>query len=251
MTTQQATPRTTNGTVGRVLALTVAGAITVAVAAVSIGTWQGARPHAAPEASNTSATSTVGSTEASGTPAAGQGPVRTTYFVVSSEAEAEILRGQLASLRGPRPASGQPDATTVVLVAGDDAATLLEGLPRPPDTRVVDMRAAGSERLGAATAVPVTDQEMYQAWQQRTRTAPPTVYIAASEEQAQTMRTALAESDAIRTASGQSLLPYRVLWFDAPEAEVRFWLTQEAIHRGSGSGAASAVIDLRDRSVAP
>jgi hypothetical protein len=94
--------------------------------------------------------------------------------------------------------------------------------------------------------VPVTDRELPQPGQQRSGTPLATVYLVATEAQAQALRLDLAKSDAIRAAQGQPMLPHGVLWFDAAEAEVQFWATQQML----GSGAATAVIDLRPSAVA-
>ena len=112
MTTQQVTQRTRGG-ITRLAAVTVAGALALAVAAVSIATWHGARPGPAAEERRAA--------EVEGASAAALGdtasvPAQMTYFVVSSEADATILRELLAWSGGSLPTQGKPPSSSVVLV---------------------------------------------------------------------------------------------------------------------------------------
>jgi hypothetical protein len=126
------------------------------------------------------------------------------------------------------------------------AASVFLGVALATGLGLVPALRSGATRTAerAATVAPPATESLPPASQPAAAGA--TVYLVESESQAQTLRTALAESDAIRAAQGQPMLPHGVLWFDAAEAEVQFWATQQML----GSGAATAVIDLRPSAVA-
>src|SRR5262249_14597826 len=64
MTSHNDAPPPTTSTTGRVLGLTFGGALLLAVVAVGIGTWQGARPRAAADARRSAAATTVSTASA-------------------------------------------------------------------------------------------------------------------------------------------------------------------------------------------
>jgi hypothetical protein len=138
----------------------------------------------------------------------------------------------VATWRGARPGSAPEGQRT--LATSDDGS------------------AAALARRVAAPVVPVTDQEMYERWQQRTQTAPSTVYITVSQEQAVAVRADLDETNAQRAMLGLPPLVEEVIWFDSAEAEVQFWARQHVQQFGTGArGAPSALVDLRGPSPAP
>jgi hypothetical protein len=53
----------------------------------------------------------------------------------------------------------------------------------------------------------------------------PTLYLVASQAQAQVVSAALEEANAIRVTLGEPTLALEVMWFDSVEAEVQFWST--------------------------
>lgn len=141
MTTRQITSETKGSKATWLMALSIAGAAALAVAAVSIGAWRGAQPHSATADTSVPVETISASLPSGDTANAGLAPVRTTLYLVNSEEEAASLRGLLATYGGPRPEVGQPTVFSIVLIAGSDMAGLLDSLPLPPVTRVVDMRA--------------------------------------------------------------------------------------------------------------
>jgi hypothetical protein len=128
MTSHTPTPPTTTGTTGRVLGLTIGGALLLAVVVVSIGTWQGARPRAAADANREAAVTTVSTagerpqagvatapTTTAGGPAHGDGDratrvpaVEPTVYLVESEERAQVVRREIDEQNGVRELQGQP-----------------------------------------------------------------------------------------------------------------------------------------------
>jgi hypothetical protein len=111
MTTEQTTYRTTSGMRARGRAVTVAGAITLAVVAVSIGTWQGARPHAAPDVSSPPLASTVGSVAPSEGMATAVRTAPPTVYIAESQARAEALLAGIEEANRIRESLGVPPLT--------------------------------------------------------------------------------------------------------------------------------------------
>ena len=102
----------------------------------------------------------------------------------------------------------------------------------------------GRSERGAAAALPETGSRLPAS---RTAEMAPTMYLVESDAQAQRLREALADVDAIGAAQGQPAAATHVVWFDSAEAETRFQRAMTELDTLSGGlGLAPvSVIDLR------
>jgi hypothetical protein len=179
MTTQQAAPRGTTGRFGSVLALTVASALVIVVATVSVATWQGAVLDGGTEANRPATHRTVGTTAsvAGGTTPSAV-PTRATalfIYLVASQEQASMLRTAMLEEGAALEAThAQPSRTTQVVWFDSVEAeasfwSVMEGqaqaaLGLDPVT-VVDLRtpAAIVPPLDPAASM---DPELYRRWRQ-------------------------------------------------------------------------------------